>query len=80
MPGSGAQATLKASNVPVAPLVLHGVVDGGDHLPSGAPARSFASPFSIKKKNICCHEQDMNVIILLIMLISITYMQYLLFN
>ena len=29
--------TLKAGNAPVAPLVLHGVVSGGDHLPSGDP-------------------------------------------
>ena len=28
---------LKAGNAPVAPLVLHGVMDGGNHLPSGDP-------------------------------------------
>ena len=32
---AGAQPTLKAGNAPVAPLVLHRVVGGGDHLPSG---------------------------------------------
>ena len=37
MPGSGAQATLKAGNAPVVSLVLHRVVGGGDHLPSGDP-------------------------------------------
>ena len=30
-------STLKAGNAPVAPLVLHRVVGGGDHLPSGDP-------------------------------------------
>ena len=35
--GSGAQPTLKAGTAPAAPLVLHGVVGGGDHLPSGDP-------------------------------------------
>ena len=37
MPGSGAQLTFKAGNAPVAPLVLHGVVGGSIHLPSGDP-------------------------------------------
>ena len=32
-----AHSTLKAGNAPVAPLVLLGVVGGGDHLPSGDP-------------------------------------------
>ena len=36
---------LKAGMAPLAPLVLHGVGAGGDHLPSD----SFALSFSIKK-------------------------------
>ena len=45
MPGSGAQPTLKAGNAPVAPLVLHEALGGGDRLTS----RSFALSFPIKK-------------------------------
>ena len=43
--------TLKAGNAPVAPLVVDGVVGGGDHLPSGKPLTSlFVLPFAINKK------------------------------
>ena len=45
MPGSGAQTTLQAGNAPAAPLVLHGVVGGGDHLPSGDPNARLPCPF-----------------------------------
>ena len=39
--------TLKAGNAPVPPPVLHAVVGGGDHLPSGDPDARL--PFTIKK-------------------------------
>ena len=40
---------LKASNAPVAPLVLHGVVGGGSHLPSGDPTARLPCLFHKKK-------------------------------
>ena len=43
---SASISTLMAGNAPVAPLVLHVIVGGGNHLPSGDP---FALYFSIKK-------------------------------
>ena len=49
MPGSGAQPTLQAGNAPVAPLVLHGIVGGGNHLPSGDP--HIRLPWNKKKKD-----------------------------
>ena len=49
MPGSGAQTTLQAGNAPAAPLVLHGVVGGGDHLPSGDPDARLPCLFHKKK-------------------------------
>ena len=45
MPGSGAQPTLEAGNVPVAPLVLHGIVGGGSHLLTGEPNARLPCPF-----------------------------------
>ena len=51
MPGSGAQTTLQAGNAPAAPLVLHGVVGGGNHLPSGDPNARLPCLFHKKKKN-----------------------------
>ena len=48
MPDSGAQPTLQVGNAPVAPVVLHKVVDDGNHLPSGDPFVCVV--FSIKKK------------------------------
>ena len=43
-------STLKAGNAPVAFLVLQGVVDGGDHLPSGDPNPRLPCLFH-KEKN-----------------------------
>ena len=48
---SGAQPTLKAGNAPVAPLVLHGVVGGGDHLPTGGPYASW--PCLLYRRKLC---------------------------
>ena len=52
MPGSGAQPTLKAGNASVATLVLHGVVGGGNHLPSGDSNARL--PCLFHKKNPTC--------------------------
>ena len=52
MPGSGTQPTLKAGNAPVAPLVFHGVVGGGSHLPSGDLNVRLPCLFHKKKKNL----------------------------
>ena len=49
MPGSGAQPFLKTGNAPVPPLVLHGAVGGGNHLPSGDPNARLPYPFPQKK-------------------------------
>ena len=38
---SASISKLKADNAPAAPLLLHGVVGGGDHLPSGDPYAHF---------------------------------------
>ena len=38
---SASISTLEAGNAPVAPLVLHGVVGGDNHLPSGDPNACF---------------------------------------
>ena len=43
-------STLKAGNAPVAPLVLHGVMGGGDHLSSGNPNTRFPCLFYKKKQ------------------------------
>ena len=50
MPDSGAQLTLKAGNAPVAPLVLHGVVGGGNHLQSGDPNARLPCLFHKKRE------------------------------
>ena len=50
MPGSSAQPTLQAGNAPVAPLVLHGVVGGGDHLPLDDPHARLPGLFHEKKR------------------------------
>ena len=50
--GSGAQPTLQAGNAPVAPLVLHGVVGGGDHLPLDDPHARLPGLFHEKKDRI----------------------------
>ena len=42
-------STLKAGNAHVAPLVLHGVAGGGDHLPSGDPEARLFCLFPLKK-------------------------------
>ena len=47
---SASISTLNAGNAPVASLVLHGAVGGGDHLPSGDPNARFSCLFH--KKNI----------------------------
>ena len=47
-PNSGhasCQFRAKAGNAPVAPLVLHEVVGGGNHLPSGDPNARLPYPF-----------------------------------
>ena len=49
MSGSGAQPTLKAGNAPIAPLVVHGVVGGGSHLPLGDPNARLHYLFHKKK-------------------------------
>ena len=49
MSASGAQPTLKAGNAPVTALVLHGVVGGGNHLPSGNPNARLPYLFYKKK-------------------------------
>ena len=56
-------STLKACNTSVAPLVLHGVMGAGDHLPSIRwSIRSFTLSFSIKKgTQICLHIKHWNI-------------------
>ena len=51
----GAQTTLQAGNAPAAPLVLHGVVGDGDHLPSGDPNARLPFLFHKKKKKNTLH-------------------------
>ena len=45
-------STLAAGKEPVAPLVLHGVVGGGKHLPSGDPNARLPCMFHKKKNRI----------------------------
>ena len=40
---------IKAGNAPVAPLVLHGAMSGGNHLPSGDPNARLPCLFHKKK-------------------------------